>query len=90
MHGHGHLIWPDGKQYIGEFEEDQRHGQGKFYWSDGREYEGSWVVGKQSGVGYFTDENGIRRKGMWLDGIRKEWLDESVPNCNDNYIGPNN
>ena len=40
MHGQGHLIWPDDKEYIGEFAEDYRHGNGKFKWKDGREYNG--------------------------------------------------
>jgi hypothetical protein len=26
MHGEGHLTWPDGKQYIGHFDEDKRQG----------------------------------------------------------------
>lgn len=59
MHGKGHLIWPDGKQYIGEFEEDKRHGKGKFTWKDGREYDGGWVKGKQSGVGVYKNTNGV-------------------------------
>jgi hypothetical protein len=46
MHGKGHLIWPDGKEYIGDFVEDKRHGHGKFKWKDGREYEGQWQKGK--------------------------------------------
>jgi hypothetical protein len=40
MHGKGHLIWPDGKEYIGEFIDDKRHGHGIFKWTDGRQYEG--------------------------------------------------
>jgi hypothetical protein len=39
-------VWPDGKEYTGDFLEDKRHGNGKFRWKDGREYEGSWVKGK--------------------------------------------
>ena len=40
MHGHGHLVWPDGKEYTGAFADDKRHGNGKFKWKDGREYNG--------------------------------------------------
>ena len=36
MHGRGLLIWADGKQYEGEFQDDKRHGQGTFKWTDGR------------------------------------------------------
>ena len=46
MHGKGHLWWPDGKEYYGDFLEDKRHGTGKFKWKDGREYEGDWLKGK--------------------------------------------
>ena len=40
------MIWPDGKEYFGDFYEDKRHGFGKFKWKDGREYEGDWEKGK--------------------------------------------
>ena len=64
MHGKGHLTWPDGKQYIGEFQEDKRHGNGKFIWKDGREYEGGWVRGKQSGIGWYANnQDNTKRKG---------------------------
>jgi len=46
MHGKGQLWWPDGKMYIGDFEEDKRHGNGLFKWKDGREYDGEWIRGK--------------------------------------------
>jgi len=46
MHGYGHLVWPDHKQYVGSFQDDKRHGQGRFIWKDGREYDGGWVLGK--------------------------------------------
>jgi hypothetical protein len=46
MHGHGDLVWPDGKRYIGSFFEDKRHGEGRFIWKDGRQYEGGWIYGK--------------------------------------------
>ena len=46
MHGKGHMIFSDGKQYIGDFDSDVRHGKGKFMWTDGRVYDGGWVNGK--------------------------------------------
>ena len=46
MHGKGKLVWPEGKEYNGDFYEDRRHGFGKFRWHDGREYEGYWKDGK--------------------------------------------
>ena len=76
MHGKGHMIFADGKQYIGDYDKDVRHGNGKFIWPDGREYDGRWVAGKQFGEGYYTGKDGIAKKGVWVDGKREKWLDE--------------
>ena len=46
MHGKGHMKYKDGKEYIGDYYEDQRHGQGLYKFGDEREYEGGWVKGK--------------------------------------------
>mgnify|MGYP003440447615 CR=1 FL=1 len=46
MHGHGLLVWKDGKQYEGDFVNDKREGTGKFTWADGRVYMGEWLNGK--------------------------------------------
>ena len=35
MAGHGKLVWPDLKEYIGEFQNGNRHGVGTFTWADG-------------------------------------------------------
>jgi hypothetical protein len=49
------MTWADGKQYIGDFEDDKKHGKGKFLWKDGREYDGGWLRGKQHGTGSYTN-----------------------------------
>lgn len=46
MHGKGKIIWPDGKSYVGDYEDDKKHGEGTFEWPDGRKYIGSWKNGK--------------------------------------------
>ncbi len=46
MQGEGHLTWPDGKSYLGQFWDDKRHGLGKLTYLDGRSYDGPWVNGK--------------------------------------------
>lgn len=46
MNGKGHLKWPDGREYDGQFLDDKRHGEGTFTWKDGRQYTGSWKEGK--------------------------------------------
>lgn len=40
MHGNGVLIWPDGRRYQGEYQNDKKHGYGEFYWKDGKIYKG--------------------------------------------------
>lgn len=53
MHGHGTLMWKDGKRYDGEFANDKRDGKGVFVWQDGRQYNGEWKGGKQHGRGTY-------------------------------------
>lgn len=40
------MFWPDGKRYVGEYENDKKHGQGQYTWDNGREYIGGWNQGK--------------------------------------------
>jgi hypothetical protein len=35
MHGFGHLVWPNGRSYEGEFFNDMKHGKGTYKWVDG-------------------------------------------------------
>ena len=46
MHGKGKIVWPDGRQYEGDYLDDKKHGFGVFIWADGRKYEGQWERGK--------------------------------------------
>ena len=46
MNGKGETIWPDGKKYKGEYQEDKKHGFGIFEWGNGKKYEGDWAYGK--------------------------------------------
>jgi len=40
MHGVGKYVWPDGRSYDGNYENDKKHGHGVYTWSDGRQYSG--------------------------------------------------
>jgi hypothetical protein len=42
MEGAGKLFWPDGVEYVGQFEKDRFHGHGIYRWADGKVYNGSW------------------------------------------------
>lgn len=36
IHGHGTLVYDDGKKYVGDFKKGLRNGYGTFYFGDGR------------------------------------------------------
>lgn len=40
MHGKGKNIWPDGKEYSGDWVNNLMEGDGNFNFADGRKYEG--------------------------------------------------
>lgn len=46
MHGNGQYYWPDGRKYIGQYQNDKKHGRGIYTWKDGKEYDGEWLNGK--------------------------------------------
>lgn len=45
------MIWPDGKQYEGDWKNNQMHGKGTFKWPDGRVYVGEYLEDKKHGFG---------------------------------------
>ena len=45
MHGFGTFKWPDGRRYVGQFENDIKHGDGEFFLADGRIFKGQWKDG---------------------------------------------
>ena len=71
MHGYGQLVWPDGRQYEGDFVNDVKEGQGTFQWPDGKIYTGQWLNGKQHGTGVLTNhKDGVPSMGIWEKGKR--------------------
>ena len=49
QHGNGKFTSPDGKTYIGNYEQNQRQGHGVFTHSNGTKYEGEWNLGAANG-----------------------------------------
>lgn len=36
------FTWPDGRKYVGDYNDDKKEGHGEFTWPDGRKYDGQW------------------------------------------------
>merc|ERR1712023_125114 len=64
----GELTNPDGKKYVGPFENEKQHGKnGTCYYPDGKVYQGEWVNGHRTGFGKMTKPDGSYYEGQWLD-----------------------
>jgi hypothetical protein len=68
-HGQGHLVYVDGGQYSGKFEEGWMAGQGTFTWADKKKYVGEWVHGEMTGRGVLTYPTGKRYDGEFRQGV---------------------
>lgn len=87
MHGVGHYIWGDGREYKGDYANDKKHGFGKYLWPDGRIYVGQWEKGKQNGYGKYVQKSGNIQFGIWKAGKRVQVLSsEEVENLKDTEI----
>lgn len=78
MHGQGKFTWPDGRSYVGNYENDQKNGYGTFKWRNGKAYQGEWRNGRQHGEGVLINDpknEEHERKGIWEDGRLKRWLE---------------
>lgn len=66
---YGSLQWPDGRCYIGAFEENRLHGEGTLVWSDGDgvcTYRGWFENNVFEGQGKLTWASGARYEGVFL------------------------
>ena len=76
MNGRGKFIWPDGREYIGDYKNDKKEGHGVLTWPDGRKYDGSWKNGRQDGLGkFFNPKSKKWKEGIWKEGKRIKWID---------------
>ena len=75
MDGKGVFLWPDGRKYEGNYENDLKSGFGIYCWKDEeKRYEGLWKLGKQEGNGILFQADGTQKKGFWENGKLKTWL----------------
>eukprot|EP01104_Vermistella_antarctica_P012668 TRINITY_DN3713_c0_g1_i2.p1 TRINITY_DN3713_c0_g1~~TRINITY_DN3713_c0_g1_i2.p1 ORF type:complete len:300 (+),score=57.62 TRINITY_DN3713_c0_g1_i2:190-1089(+) len=69
-HGRGTLIWDDGDEYIGDFENDEKV-KGTFNWKGGDTYTGEWKNSLMHGYGTYTYRNGRKYEGQWEGGFKE-------------------
>lgn len=67
-HGHGVLTWADGRQYKGQFANDDFHGEGVMTWPDGNKYVGHYANGNKEGDGILYLPNGSKLSGQFVEG----------------------
>ncbi|KAJ8920475.1 hypothetical protein NQ315_005343 [Exocentrus adspersus] len=66
--GEGHLKFPDGTRFDGEFENGLFHGLGVLTFPDGAKYEGEFFQGWFHGHGVFWRADGMRHEGEFRGG----------------------
>ncbi|XP_046991299.1 alsin [Schistocerca americana] len=69
MQGSGKLVWPDGKTYVGQFQNNLQHGFGKLDIPAVSNYEGEWKDGLQNGYGVMRYACGDLYEGCFKDGV---------------------
>ncbi|GAB6024905.1 agglutinin-like protein 2, variant 2 [Chamberlinius hualienensis] len=73
LQGHGELTWGDGRQYVGQFKQNNQDGFGTYIVesSNGQTiYRGSWKNGKLNGLGSVKYPNGDTYEGYFKDRLR--------------------
>jgi hypothetical protein len=67
--GRGVMTYPDGRFYIGFFENDLKHGKGVCKDEDGSVYDGEWKEHKKHGKGKFIYPSGDIYKGQFKNDL---------------------
>ncbi|XP_062978744.1 ALS2 C-terminal-like protein [Elgaria multicarinata webbii] len=75
-HGKGTLMWPDGRNYVGDFKEGLEHGFGICLVPRGSEdrydcYKSHWREGQRSGYGICEYGNEMVYKGYFKENVRQ-------------------
>ena len=73
--------YPNGDQYIGDWEGSVKHGYGNYTWHDGDQYIGDWEGDVRNGLGLYAWINGDKYVGEFLN-TREGWGVYSSKNGN--------
>ena len=70
FNGQGTLTFPNGDQYVGDYENGQFNGQGKLTFADGRVFLGEWFAGKANGrLIQYSNNGSIEKSGIFKDDV---------------------
>ena len=61
-------MWVDGREYNGEWIDNNMHGYGVYTWKDGRRYEGQYIKDRKHGQGVYLWADGRKYDGQWQNG----------------------
>ncbi|NJO53137.1 MAG: hypothetical protein HC840_31255, partial [Leptolyngbyaceae cyanobacterium RM2_2_4] len=63
-----HVTFETGRQYVGQFKDDQFNGVGEWILESGDRYVGEFKDNRCDGQGTFIFENGETAEGIWQNG----------------------
>ena len=58
----------DGREYSGDWVDNNMHGFGIYTWKDGRRYEGEYIRDRKHGHGIYLWADGRKYDGQWVNG----------------------
>jgi TolB-like protein len=74
---------PDGRKYVGEYNDGNYHGLGIFTWSSGQKYVGEWKDNMRNGQGVLFKVNDEIQSGVWTNG---KFTGERTIEAVDNFL----
>jgi len=71
LNGQGTVVLPDGRRYVGEFQDGIRTGRGLMTFPDGTKYLGDWQNDKPHGQGTLSSAGKFEYAGEFANGVRE-------------------
>lgn len=71
LNGQGTVVLPDGRRYVGEFQNGIRNGRGLMTFPDGTKYLGDWLNDKPHGQGTLSSIGKFEYAGEFANGVRE-------------------